>query len=54
MVVKSLKIPNVRKGEGMKISPYFRWYDLWVGVYIDTKNKAVYIGVLMVGIKIQL
>lgn len=22
---------------------FFRWYDLWVGVYIDTSKRAVYI-----------
>ena len=25
----------------MKIS--FAWYDLWIGVFIDTKKKRVYI-----------
>jgi hypothetical protein len=37
----------------MRVTPFFRWYDLWVGVYVDTKNRAVYIcPLLMVGIKI--
>ncbi len=21
----------------------FAWYDIWIGIYIDTKNKKVYI-----------
>lgn len=25
------------------IKVYFAWYDLWIGVYVDTKNKYVYI-----------
>lgn len=27
----------------MKISFFFRWYDLWIGAYIDHKTHAVYI-----------
>lgn len=35
------------------ITPFFRWYDLWVGVYIDRDNGACYVCPLpMVGIKI--
>ena len=26
-----------------RIKPFFRWYDLWVGVYIHTRAKAAYI-----------
>lgn len=38
----------------MKITPFFRWYDLWIGAYVDTKDKAIYVCPLpMVGIKIQ-
>lgn len=22
----------------MRVKPFFRWYDLWIGVYIDTEN----------------
>jgi hypothetical protein len=37
------------------IKPFFRWYDLWVGVYVDHKNHAVYIcPIPMFGIKVQL
>ncbi len=33
---------------------FFRWYDLWIGVYIDTKGQAVYICPLpMVGVKLS-
>lgn len=35
------------------IKPFFRWYDLWIGGYIDTNNNAIYIIPLpMFGIKI--
>lgn len=37
----------------MKITPYFRWYDLWIGIYIDTKNSIAYVGLIpMFGLKI--
>lgn len=26
-----------------KFRPIFAWYDLWVGAYIDRKNRKVYI-----------
>ena len=33
---------------------FFRWYDLWVGVYIDTINRNVYFcPVPMFGMKIH-
>lgn len=38
----------------MIIKPFFRWYDLWVGAYIDTENKSVYICPLpMIGVKVS-
>lgn len=38
----------------MKIKPFFRWYDLWIGAYVDTKNKAVFIcPIPTLGIKIS-
>jgi hypothetical protein len=37
----------------MKIKPFFKWYDFWIGVYIDTKERAVYIcPIPMFGVKI--
>ena len=37
----------------MKAKLFFRWFDLWIGCYIDKKNKAVYIcPIPMVGIKV--
>lgn len=39
----------------MKITPFFRWYDLWIGIYIDTATRAIYIcPVPMLGVKVQL
>jgi hypothetical protein len=36
-----------------RVSAFFRWYDLWIGLYVDTKNRAIYICPLpMIGIKI--
>ena len=35
----------------MRIKPFFRWYDFWIGVYVDMKNRTVYICPLpMVGV----
>jgi hypothetical protein len=25
------------------ITPIFRWYDLWVGVFVDTTKKRIYV-----------
>lgn len=27
----------------MQIDLFFRWYDLWIGAYVDTQQRAVYI-----------
>ena len=27
----------------LKIELNFRWFDIWIGVYIDTKNRAIYV-----------
>lgn len=38
-----------------RVTPFLRWYDLWVGVFIDTNKRAVYICPLpMIGVKIEL
>jgi hypothetical protein len=32
----------------------FAWYDLWVGVFVDTKKRAVYVFPLpMFGVKVE-
>ncbi len=39
---------------GIKPKPFFRWYDLWIGAYIDVNNRAIYICPLpMVGVKLR-
>ena len=39
----------------MRIKPFFRWYDIWVGVFIDTKKRTVYICLFpMIGVKVEL
>jgi hypothetical protein len=43
------------RGSPMTITLFFRWYDLWIGAYVDVKNRTVYICPLpMVGIKVVL
>lgn len=38
----------------MKIRPIFAWYDLWIGIFIDTKRKRAYVFLIpMVGIAID-
>lgn len=27
----------------MTITPFFRWFDLWVGVYVDVPNRTLYL-----------
>lgn len=29
--------------ELMKVSIFFAWYDIWIGVFIDRKKRAVYV-----------
>ena len=37
----------------MRVSPFFRWYDLWIGLYIDVKGKAAYFcPIPTIGVKI--
>ncbi len=37
----------------MKVEPFFRWYDLWVGAYWDRAHRVLYVCPLpMVGIKV--
>jgi len=26
----------------LKIEPFFRWYDLWIGLFYDRKDHALY------------
>ena len=37
----------------IRIEPFFRWYDLWMGAYINLGRRAIYICPLpMIGVKI--
>ena len=39
----------------MKIELLFAWYDFWVGIYLDRKNRALYMFPLpMLGVKVSL
>jgi len=38
----------------MKVTLFWAWYDLWVGIFVDKRKRAVYICPLpMVVIKIE-
>lgn len=38
----------------MKVGPLFAWYDLWVGVFVDTAKRRVYIfPVPMLGVVVE-
>jgi hypothetical protein len=39
----------------VSITPFFRWYDLWVGAYWDRHTRTLYVCPLpMVGVKVTL
>lgn len=27
----------------MRVRPVFAWYDIWVGVFVDTNKRRVYV-----------
>ena len=36
------------------VRSFFRWYDLWIGAYWDSKSRALYVCPLpTVGVRIQ-
>jgi hypothetical protein len=37
------------------VTPFFRWYDLWIGAYWDRDAKVLYVCPLpMIGLKIKM
>jgi hypothetical protein len=41
-------------GTDVRVTPFFRWYDLWVGLYVDRKGRALYFcPVPMFGLKVE-
>lgn len=28
---------------GFRVRPIFRWYDFWIGMYVDRPKKRVYV-----------
>ncbi len=45
--------PPLSTPQGLSVRPFFRWFDLWIGLYIDTANRAVYFCPLpMIGLRI--
>lgn len=46
---------NHTKSPRLRVTPFFRWYDLWIGAYVDTKHRTLYVCPLpMLGLKIEL
>jgi hypothetical protein len=38
----------------VEVTPFFRWFDLWVGAYVDTTNETIYVcPVPMFGLKVR-
>jgi len=37
-----------------RVTPFYRWYDLWVGAYYDAEKKNLYLCCLGFGLKIRL
>ena len=38
----------------MRVRPFFRWYDLWIGAYWDRANRTLYVCPLpCVGVRIE-
>ena len=38
----------------ISIKPFFKWFDLWIGIYIDVEGKSVYVcPIPMFGVKIH-
>jgi len=56
MVVRVLaNLNSIVLNTYMKIKIIFAWYDIWVGVFYDRKNRIIYIlPIPMVGLKISL
>lgn len=39
----------------MKVTPFFRWFDLWIGAYVDVDKRTLYVCPLpTIGLKIEL
>lgn len=42
--IKSLQdLASMLMRSRMTITPFFRWFDLWVGVYVDVPNRTLYL-----------
>lgn len=45
---------SVEPVANITFKPIFRWYDFWVGIYVDRPGRALYVfPVPMFGLKIQ-
>ena len=40
-----------RKVLRIKTRPFFKWFDLWIGVYISVASQEVYVCFLTLGIR---
>ena len=37
----------------MIIKPFYRWFDLWIGAFVDVPKRRVYFCFLGLGIMVQ-
>jgi hypothetical protein len=44
--------PRLDLVAAMKVRPFYRWYDLYVGIYVDRHEPALYLVVLGFGLKV--
>lgn len=44
-----------RRRRCLIVQPFFRWYDLWIGAYVDVEDRTLYVCPLpMIGVKVML
>jgi hypothetical protein len=36
-------LASVRRGGSGALSISFRWFDMWIGLYVDAKNRTAYV-----------
>ena len=37
----------------MRVKLILAWYDLWIGAYYDRKDRALYLMIPMIGVRIS-
>lgn len=41
--MKSTTNPMTYERARFRIKPFFAWYDFWVGVFVDRKERIIYV-----------